>query len=86
MRAIAPSEIESTVAEVLAHTQFVYMHTHLVPPSFGKLNLWGTDELLTYHYLEAEFFRSSDCRYDEYWVDDQATTGGRDLAIAVPGK
>jgi hypothetical protein len=65
---VAPDQIESTVAEVLTKTQFIDMHTHLVPPSFGKLNLWGIDELLTYHYLEAEFFRSSDCSYERYWA------------------
>ncbi|HYR83997.1 MAG TPA: glucuronate isomerase, partial [Terriglobia bacterium] len=41
--------------------------THLFAPAFGKLGLWGIDELLTYHYLEAEFFRSSDTRPEEYW-------------------
>ena len=65
---VAPDQIESTVAEVLTKTRFIDMHTHLVPPSFGKLNLWGIDELLTYHYLEAEFFRSSDCSYERYWA------------------
>jgi hypothetical protein len=67
MAAIALDQIETTVADVLAKTQFVDMHTHLVPPSFGKLNLWGIDDLLTYHYLEAEFFRSSPCSYEKYW-------------------
>jgi hypothetical protein len=43
------------------------MHTHLFPPAFGKLGLWGIDELLTYHYLEAEFFRFSDMTPEQYW-------------------
>jgi hypothetical protein len=64
---VSTDQIEVTVENVLATTQFIDMHTHLFPPSFGKLNLWGIDELLTYHYLEAEFFRSSDCSYDHYW-------------------
>jgi len=55
------------VADVLAKTQFIDMHTHLYPPAFGKLGLWGIDELLTYHYLEAEFFRSSDMLPEQYW-------------------
>jgi hypothetical protein len=29
--------------------------------------LWGIDELVTYHYLEAELFRSSDIRPVQYW-------------------
>src|SRR5271163_2739087 len=60
-------QVQSTVEEVLAATQFVDMHTHLFPPAFGRLALWGIDELLTYHYLEAEFFRSSDFTHDHYW-------------------
>jgi hypothetical protein len=43
------------------------MHTHLFPPEFGELCLWGIDELLTYHYLVAELFRSSPVRPDEFW-------------------
>jgi hypothetical protein len=62
------AQIERTVAELLGNAPFIDMHTHLVPPSFGKLNLWGIDDLLTYHYLEAEFFRSSDWGYERYWA------------------
>ena len=29
--------------------------------------MWGIDELLTYHYLEAELFRSSDIKPEQYW-------------------
>ena len=32
----------------------------------AHLGLWGIDELVTYHYLEAELFRSSRIRPDEY--------------------
>ncbi|MGB8476557.1 MAG: hypothetical protein WCE61_20945 [Candidatus Acidiferrum sp.] len=60
--------ILSAVEEVLAATPFVDIHTHLYPPAFGKLGLWGIDELLTYHYLEAELFRSSSIRPDQYWT------------------
>jgi hypothetical protein len=60
-------QIASTVEEVLAATPFVDIHTHLFSPAFGKIGLWGIDELLTYHYLEAEFFRSSSVTPDEYW-------------------
>src|SRR6266852_6305029 len=64
---LTDGQISSTVEDVLAATQFVDIHTHLFAPTFGKLGLWGIDELLTYHYLEAEFFRSSDTRPEEYW-------------------
>jgi hypothetical protein len=64
---LTDAQISSTVEDVLAGTQFVDIHTHLFAPAFGKLGLWGIDELLTYHYLEAEFFRSSDTKPEEYW-------------------
>jgi hypothetical protein len=60
-------QIRSAVEEVLASTQFIDIHTHLFSPAFGKIGLWGIDELLTYHYLEAEFFRSSSMKPDNYW-------------------
>jgi hypothetical protein len=62
------AQISTVVDEVLASTQFVDIHTHLFSPSFGKLGLWGIDELLTYHYLEAEFFRNSDTAPQQYWA------------------
>jgi len=61
------SQIASTVEDVLASTPFIDIHTHLFAPSFGKLVLWGIDELLTYHYLEAEYFRSSRAAPEDYW-------------------
>mmetsp|Transcript_21113 Transcript_21113/g.44367 ORF Transcript_21113/g.44367 Transcript_21113/m.44367 type:complete len:151 (-) Transcript_21113:1391-1843(-) len=32
------------------------LHTHLLPPTHGALCPWGIDELLTFHYLVAEYF------------------------------
>jgi hypothetical protein len=61
-------EIESVVQDALTATQCVDMHTHLYPAAFGKIGLWGIDELLTYHYLEAEFFRHSDVTPERYWI------------------
>ena len=61
-----PGEIDTTVADVLERTPFIDIHTHLFDPSFGRLSLWGIDELLTYHYLEAELFRFSSIRPAEY--------------------
>ena len=65
--ALTASQIPLVVEGVLATTPFVDIHTHLLPPAFGKLGLWGIDELLTYHYLEAEFFRNSDIAPEKYW-------------------
>ncbi|HUL34403.1 MAG TPA: glucuronate isomerase [Candidatus Eisenbacteria bacterium] len=65
--ALAKDSIQLAVNDVLASTQFIDIHTHLFSPAFGKLGLWGIDELLTYHYLEAELFRSTDLKPAEYW-------------------
>jgi hypothetical protein len=65
--ALSSDQLRSTIEEVLATTAFIDIHTHLFSPAFGNLGLWGIDELLTYHYLEAEFFRSSDMLPERYW-------------------
>ncbi len=75
---LTEAQISSTVQDVLATTQFIDIHTHLFAPAFGKLGLWGIDELLTYHYLEAEFFRSSDTKPEAYW-----SLSKRDQADAI---
>ncbi|MGB9466589.1 MAG: hypothetical protein WBR10_15890 [Candidatus Acidiferrum sp.] len=65
---LSADQIQSVVNDVLSSTAFIDIHTHLFSPAFGKLGLWGIDELLTYHYLEAEFFRSSDMSPQQYWT------------------
>ncbi|MEO8658256.1 MAG: glucuronate isomerase [Bryobacteraceae bacterium] len=65
---LSPAAIASTVEEVLASTPFIDMHTHLFQPSLGALGLWGIDELVTYHYCEAELFRSSSIKPEVYWT------------------
>ncbi len=64
---IAIEEIRQVVDGVLAKARVIDMHTHLFAPSLGGLGLWGIDELLTYHYLEAELFRSSPLAPEAYW-------------------
>src|SRR5689334_14309665 len=61
------TDLGRVVKEVLDATPFIDIHTHLFPPAFGGLGLWGIDELLTYHYLEAELFRSSPIEPEQYW-------------------
>ncbi|KAG7340168.1 hypothetical protein IV203_037250 [Nitzschia inconspicua] len=54
-----PVDIESATATTLAEVaaaEVIDLHTHLLPPSHGALCLWGIDEILTYHYLVAEYF------------------------------
>lgn len=46
------------VHRAVAAAPVVDLHTHLFAPQFGELNLWGIDELLTYHYLVAETLRA----------------------------
>jgi hypothetical protein len=65
---LATASLPAVVSDVLETTPFVDVHTHLFPPAFGGLGLWGIDHLLTYHYLEAELFRSRFLRPDAYWA------------------
>jgi hypothetical protein len=67
-RFLSGSEIETTVGEALARTRFIDMHTHLFAPALGDLGLWGIDDLVTYHYLEAEVFRYSPVTPEQYWA------------------
>src|SRR3569833_35163 len=64
---LSPENIFEAVRDEMQQTQFVDMHTHLFQPSLGNLGLWGIDELVCYHYLEAELFRFSTITPDEYW-------------------
>jgi hypothetical protein len=63
--------ITQWVDQAIDQTPVLDLHTHLYPPSFGAFNLWGVDELLTYHYLIAETIRASDVSYDKYWSMNQ---------------
>ena len=62
------NQIQSVVKDVLDTTPVIDMHTHLFAPSFGRIGLWGIDDLITYHYLEAELFRSSPVTPRHYWA------------------
>ena len=61
-------ELSDVVRDVVDITPVLDIHTHLFAPEFGELNLWGIDELLTYHYLIAELFRSSDVTPPDFWA------------------
>lgn len=60
-------DLRSLINEAVSDVFVVDMHTHLFAPEFGKLNLWGIDELLNYHYLIAEFFRYSTLSHEKFW-------------------
>ena len=59
-------EVGAFVREAVASVQIIDMHTHLFPPSHGKLMLWGINELLTYHYLVAEFLQTAPMQVEEF--------------------
>jgi hypothetical protein len=48
------------------------IHTHLFMPALGSLASTGIDDVLTYHYLEAEFFRVSKQTPESYWALSKA--------------
>jgi hypothetical protein len=65
---LSKQNLLSVVEEELNATQIIDIHTHLYKPSLGAVGLWGIDELVTYHYLEAELFRSNDIAPEKYWT------------------
>ena len=65
---ISSASIRAAVDSELAALPFIDLHTHLFMPSLGPIGLWGIDELVTYHYLEAELFRSNPVTPDQYFA------------------
>src|SRR3982750_1460711 len=65
---LTADDLLSAVQDELQSTPFIDVHTHLFMPSLGSLGAWGIDDLVTYHYLEAELFRSSNVKPSEYWA------------------
>lgn len=68
VQGLSPETIPETVTRLINATPVLDMHTHLFSPEFGNLGLWGIDELLTYHYLVAEYFRYSPMTPGEFWT------------------
>lgn len=64
---LKPEQILPVVREELHALPIIDIHTHLYMPSLGSVGLWGIDELITYHYLEAELFRSHSIRPAAYF-------------------
>ena len=60
------SELRREV-ELAIKTPVIDVHTHVFPPEFDGLFLHGVDDLLTYHYLIAETFRSTDLSQARFW-------------------
>lgn len=60
--------VRDAVRQIVARTPVTDVHTHIYSEPFGKLLLWGIDELLTYHYLVAEVTRATDIPYENFWA------------------
>jgi hypothetical protein len=63
----ASTELRQQIEEVVKTTPVIDIHTHLFPSEFGAMCLYGIDELLTYHYLIAETFRSTEISPEQFW-------------------
>ena len=73
---VRKKQIAAQVEKIVGNVPITDIHTHLYDPAFGKLLLWGLDDLLVYHYLVAEGFRYFDLTYEEFWAlskTDQAS-------------
>jgi hypothetical protein len=62
------TELRAQVDLIVNSAPVADAHTHLFPPEFNELCLWGIDELLTYHYLTAEALRSARTTYEQFWA------------------
>jgi len=60
-------QLRQAVEAAVADAKVTDVHTHIYPPCFGQLLLWGIDDLITYHYLIAETFRWVETPYEDYW-------------------
>jgi hypothetical protein len=67
-QAIEPDKLAGQVERIVRETAVFDVHTHQYPPSFDKLFSAGIDDLVTYHYLVAELFRSSDTSVEAFWA------------------
>ena len=61
-------ELRAEVEIVVNSTPVMDVHTHLFPAEFEDLCLFGIDELLTYHYLTAETFRTARIAHEAFWA------------------
>jgi hypothetical protein len=78
------AELRAQVELVVNSTPVLDAHTHLFPLEFNELFLWGIDELLTYHYLTAETFRTASLPNEQFWAmskTDQADLVWKSLFV-----
>ncbi len=61
--------MRSIIEKIVGDTVAADLHTHLYTPHFGPaIQLWGIDELVTYHYLVAEQFRFCSLTPTQFWA------------------
>jgi hypothetical protein len=60
-------QLRQAVDTAVAEAKVTDIHTHIYPPCFGDIVLWGIDDLITYHYLIAETLRWVEQPYEDYW-------------------
>ena len=60
-------ELRAQVQLIVNSTYVTDVHTHIFPPAFKQMCLFGIDEMLTYHYLVAETFRSARIASNLFW-------------------
>jgi hypothetical protein len=68
--------LRTQVEEIVQSAPVIDIHTHLFAAQFGDMNLYGIDELLTYHYLVAEMFRAVNVSPDRFWKMAKAEQAG----------
>ena len=61
-------QLKTVLQNELSVVKITDVHTHVFPADFGSMLLFGIDEVLTYHYLIAEFFRYSTMPYGEFFA------------------
>lgn len=64
---VSSSQLRSVVEHEVANVKVTDVHTHLFSADFQEMLLWGIDEVLTYHYLVAEYFRYSSMDYATFF-------------------
>ena len=62
------TNLKTQLEHIIDATPIYDIHTHIYAESFGDMLLCGIDELLTYHYLIAEYFRYSKLPYDDFFA------------------
>jgi hypothetical protein len=61
-------QLKHQIEVIVGTTPVIDVHTHIFPPQFDDMFMHGIDDLVTYHYLIAETFRSTDISPASFWA------------------